>query len=490
MDRQWGRSLILLGTALLVAGVDEQPEHPITDYDASQLPEYARGSAATDPELPLAEDPESPATDLSSWLSPWERSVSLTPSQDDRWGIPYAELSGVTAFGMRLHETLVRVKIFPHSDDLPPHGREQNPRVAVLRNVEACAIYPGDRQVPRRSGRMLQRAYVIALDVRKLTDPLYIRCHGTTTVERVGRDSHFSYVGDFWVRSSPGQPKSLEIVNVVPLENYLQGVLPAEVFPSWPTEALKSQAVAARTYALFHLLAARRRTPVPAFDVDDSVHYQAYTGTSQRAPETDLAIAATRGQVLSYQGRIIRAFYHADSGGHTESAEEIWGGYVPYTIARPEPAVSQHVRTMAWRAETTLAEVNLALRKQRVIDRHESIVRLETQPRDRTKGGRLKSVWLVLQDGRRVRASLPSMRRAFPLRSANFHIRQAQDQVSFIGTGSGHGVGLNQKGACVLAGKFAWEYGRILRHYYRDTTVCRIDGWSLSGVPSCQDADS
>jgi stage II sporulation protein D len=103
-------------------------------------------------------------------------------------------------------------------------------------------------------------------------------------------------------------------VNVLPMEDYLKGVVPAEMPPYWGVEALKAQAIAARTYAVEHLGGAD-------FDLRASESDQAYSGLTEQRAESNAAVDGTRGQILTYQGKPIVAFYMASDGGHTESSE-------------------------------------------------------------------------------------------------------------------------------------------------------------------------
>jgi SpoIID/LytB domain protein len=103
-------------------------------------------------------------------------------------------------------------------------------------------------------------------------------------------------------------------VNVLPMEDYLKGVVPAEMPPYWGVEALKAQAIAGRTYAIAHLGGAD-------FDLRASESDQAYSGFTDQRGDSTTAVDATRGQVLTYQGKLITAFYMASDGGHTESSE-------------------------------------------------------------------------------------------------------------------------------------------------------------------------
>lgn len=121
----------------------------------------------------------------------------------------------------------------------------------------------------------------------------------------------------------PGD-KKIDIINEVGLEDYILGVLYGESIPSWNIEAHKAQAVASRTYALYHLR--RHKT----YDFCDQTHCQRYRGRSRNTGFIN-AVASTRGEVMLYRGKVINAFYHASSGGRTENNDDVWGGEpLPY----------------------------------------------------------------------------------------------------------------------------------------------------------------
>jgi stage II sporulation protein D len=122
----------------------------------------------------------------------------------------------------------------------------------------------------------------------------------------------------------------LRAINVVGLEQYLYGVVPSEVPSTWPAEALKAQAVAARSYALSHLQAG-------AFDLYDDVRSQVYLGIPHEKPSTNAAVDATAGRVLLYAGRVAKTFFFSTSGGRTMSAADAWGEVVPYLVSVPDP---------------------------------------------------------------------------------------------------------------------------------------------------------
>lgn len=131
--------------------------------------------------------------------------------------------------------------------------------------------------------------------------------------------------------------QTLAAVNVLELEAYLRGVLPREVPPSWGNyggmEALKAQGVASRSYTLYHLQRGRHT----GYHLCDTQHCQVYGGKSSETENTNSALEQTRGEILTYNGLCIEAFYHASNGGFTEVPENVWRNPLPYYDSAPDP---------------------------------------------------------------------------------------------------------------------------------------------------------
>ncbi len=125
---------------------------------------------------------------------------------------------------------------------------------------------------------------------------------------------------------------NIDTVNVLSIENYVRGVVPAEMPSHWPAAALQAQAIAARGYALTSL-----RPDNPVWDLDDTPNFQAYLGVNHETESTNAAVDATAEQVVTYTGEPVRAFYFSSGNGHTESNEDVFGGNpVPYLRAVPD----------------------------------------------------------------------------------------------------------------------------------------------------------
>ncbi|NET72605.1 MAG: SpoIID/LytB domain-containing protein, partial [Sphaerospermopsis sp. SIO1G2] len=169
-------------------------------------------------------------------------------------------------------------------------------------------------------------------------------------------DKGFVYIGDRWFRGRTlivPTEKGLTAVNWVDLEEYLYSVLGGEMNSSWPAEALKAQAIAARTYALYKREEQRNN---PVYDLGDTPdRWQIYKGVSSESRSIYDAVDSTAGQVLTYNNRIILSVFHACSGGHTENVEDVWGNPLPYLRAVKD--FDQNIKQCNWLRTFTPAEI-------------------------------------------------------------------------------------------------------------------------------------
>ena len=125
--------------------------------------------------------------------------------------------------------------------------------------------------------------------------------------------------------------QKLTVINNVDLEDYIKGVVPSEMPSSWELEALKAQAIAARSYALANL---GKRASL-GFDLKDTPEDQAYGGASAETSKTNSAVLETDGLVLTYNYKVVPAYYSASAGGHTLNAKQAWGSDLPFIRAVP-----------------------------------------------------------------------------------------------------------------------------------------------------------
>ena len=141
----------------------------------------------------------------------------------------------------------------------------------------------------------------------------------------------YKWYGGFEYRRSTGG--NLNVINVVGLDDYIKGVLPYEMSPTWPLEALKAQAVCARTYALLQT----RHYDSYRFDVCNTTDCQVYQGANQASALTDQAVDETAGIVAAYGGKYAETYYYSCNGGASESSENVWTNALPYLVGKEDP---------------------------------------------------------------------------------------------------------------------------------------------------------
>ena len=251
-----------------------------------------------------------------------------------------------------------------------------------------------------------------------------------------------------------------QVVSRVALEPYVESVVASEVYADWPAEALRAQAVVARTYALYQ----RSRRVAEAFDMDSSVLSQRY-GAAPVSDGVRRQVAATRGEYLSHSQGPILAVFHSAAGGRTASAAEVWGESLPYllSVVSPDDAAPDHF----WSFEIDRVDFFELLRGAGLQTRDGDVTVTERGPSGRVSRVRAGDVEL---SGRDLRDMLGGR----GLRSTLFETRSEGGRVTFLGSGFGHGVGLSQWGAHALAEQ-GWDYKRILAHYYPGTALLNLN---------------
>ena len=163
------------------------------------------------------------------------------------------------------------------------------------------------------------------------------------------------YRGGLRLIAAPG---GFTVINDIEMEEYLRGILKIEMNPDWPPEALKAQAVLARTYALRN----KKRHQQQGFDVCSLSHCQNYRGANAETDRTDGAVNATKGQILTWNGSVADVYYHSDSGGATSDIASVWGKKTPYLVTRTEPVVYTSPNSN-WTARLTASQIESALTK-------------------------------------------------------------------------------------------------------------------------------
>ena len=320
-------------------------------------------------------------------------------------------------------------------------------------------------------------------------DTLLLACEGGF----VGFSGHW-YRGRFRIYASA--PEGITLVNEVGLEDYLRSVLPNEIGTpkNGAYEAVKAQAVAARSYTLGYL---GRRADL-GFDLWATVEDQVYAGTTLENQQSDQALRETRGEVLLCEDAPIRALYSSACGGRTANVEDVWPWpWTPYlrsvldAAAPGEAPWCSGSANFRWREEWPAADFMAMLRQYAAASEGDRATLagdlLGVQIRARSRCGRVEELVVsttkgdFVVRGDRARWALRRPGGSAILRSSLFKIGVARasdgspTRVIATGAGNGHGIGLCQWGALGMsrAGK---PYREILRHYYKDTTLARVQG--------------
>lgn len=278
-----------------------------------------------------------------------------------------------------------------------------------------------------------------------------------------------------------------KIIKKMDLEEYIKGVVAAEMPASFHIEALKAQAIAARTYTVkrMKLLEGKPNKDHPEVDVcSDSTHCQAWIsqeqfkenlkknfgmfGYKKYLNRVSQAVEDTRGLILVYDDRPIDPLFHSTSGGFTENSEEVFSAKVPYlrSVASPyEKHSPKLISTIDMKANDF---VKVLKAKFKGLDMDVKDIPSGIKVLDVSVGGRIINIKIgnKVLSGREVREALS-------LNSTNFKIEKEDDRVKITTIGYGHGVGMSQYGADGMAKK-GYGYEEILKHYYTGVEVKKI----------------
>lgn len=278
---------------------------------------------------------------------------------------------------------------------------------------------------------------------------LLIKSHGPPIIF-----NNHKYSGEFVVsKSSDGK---ILVVNKLPLEEYLVGIVASEMPANWPIEAIKAQAVTARTYAIY-----QRSGKNGDYDLEATVLDQVYEGIPANEGNVRQAVEETSGATLSYHGKPFKSFFHSLCGGQTESAQNVWGDKNLFPTIKDEyclrapnskwmyviskPKLASKLNNSGFPA-TTITSIEIESRKDNP--------RVATI----TIGTGTQTFFLQGSDFRKIVGYNQ-------LRSTWFNASMSGDTITFSGRGYGHGVGMCQWGAKGMA-EAGRSYKEILEHYY------------------------
>ncbi|HDZ77653.1 MAG TPA: SpoIID/LytB domain-containing protein, partial [Candidatus Omnitrophica bacterium] len=258
----------------------------------------------------------------------------------------------------------------------------------------------------------------------------------------------------------------LSVINYINIEDYIKGVLFHEVSHRWPIESLKAQAIATRTYALYHAQMNKDKD----YDVSSDIYSQVYGGKNSERYRTNKAVRLTTGLVLFYEGKIFPTYFHATCAGKTEDANQLWDINLPclksvdclFCVGSPHFKWEKNIIFSQILDKLNAAGYNLeSLEDIQIIERNNS---------NRVKILLLKSNKEELSiSGKHFRQIMDPKE----IRSLNFSLEINEGSVDFFGFGWGHGVGMCQWGAYFMS-KQGYKYQSILQFYYSGAEIGKI----------------
>lgn len=334
--------------------------------------------------------------------------------------------------------------------------------------------------------------------------------------------SGYNYYGAFEYNRVNGN--DITVVNIVELEDYVKGVIPYEMSASWPIEALKAQALCARSYALRNL----NKHASAGFDLCNTTDCQVYRGTSHASANSDAAVDETAGLYVTYNGQICQTFYHAASGGATENSENVWNEAIPYLRAVEDQFEDNITFTgKTWSYTISPLTVTKILQSKNYsvssivdvyvdaytdagnvyglsfVDASGKVQRV-TKEAARTilnssaygtyvhsqrftisadaelyylnsqLPASLQQSYAIGADGKIERVLLRPAQVSLLSASGISKIEVDNDNFHINGRGSGHNVGMSQQGARGMALE-GYDYRAIIKHYYTDVTIFSVD---------------
>lgn len=262
------------------------------------------------------------------------------------------------------------------------------------------------------------------------------------------------------------QDLTLTVVNHIEVDDYVKGVLYNEISNKWPLEAIKAQAVVSRTFALYNAKINAHKD----YDLTNDIYSQVYGGKTSEKYKTSFAVDKTKGEILTYNGEILPAYFHSTCAGHTEDVSVLWNQDLA-PLKGVECKYCRKSKHYKWSKCFSLHQIRDTLLKNdyQIDDIQDIIVT------DRNKSGRVTQLKILGKD-KELLISAKDFRQIFNpqvIRSTNFNVQISDANACFNGLGWGHGVGMCQWGAYFMAYK-DYKYDAILSYYYPGAKISRL----------------
>ncbi|MGE4484959.1 MAG: SpoIID/LytB domain-containing protein [Oscillospiraceae bacterium] len=286
----------------------------------------------------------------------------------------------------------------------------------------------------------------------------------------------YKYYGSFQYARLSGE--DLTVVNFVGLEDYVKGVIPYEMSASWPIEALKAQAVCARTYVMSHLNAHKSN----GFDLCNTVDCQVYRGTTSATANSDSAVDDTEGQYLMYDGTLCETYYSSSDGGASESSENVWPNARGYLIGKEDPyeaAVINKIANYNWTVTYTANQLTAKLQNKGYSC--STITKFEIV--EFTPTGNVYKIKFTDVNGKTFTFSKEYVRTVLGLRSPRYAVNgdtaDSRDVTLYVNGTSGTTTG------SAIPSSYAIGSGGTTKVVVSDDTFCAITGsGTVEAVPT------
>ncbi len=328
----------------------------------------------------------------------------------------------------------------------------QGARISSTGDIRITVIETGETRTMKRKSEAYFTPHNVLKPVKIETWKTFLRVDGK------------DYRGSIEIHNILGV---LHVINSVRVDEYLFSVVPSEIPSGWPVEALKAQAVAARTYTYHHLLKKGKKN---IYDLDSTRKFQVYNGASAEVESTTKAVLQTAGQIITHEDIPVVAYFHSTCGGKTIDDKYVWKGKdLPY-LSGVKSEYCRESPYYRWETFLSIHEIRDALN------------------RSGTKAGKIKKIVFKKHDGRVVSVTIEhsqglavfsgnDFRLMFPvkkIKSTYFTTRKVKDGLRIKGKGWGHGVGLCQWSAKGMAER-GMNYKKILYYFYSDVKIRRLN---------------
>lgn len=345
---------------------------------------------------------------------------------------------------------------------------ESNYKVTITATTDFVIIDLEKNKIicfPLKNQRYIFTSYSKGIQITNIgyvKGPLKIK---SNTGGKIKVNNHF-YYGEIEIMNSFLEGKLL-IINKIDLEKYLEGVISYEISPLWPEEAIKAQAVVARTYVLMHYQ--KNHNNKNSYVIDNTIAYQVYNGTLDNEKVKEI-IKITEGEVIVYEDNLASVYYHSTCGGHTENIINVWSNkiFLPYL----KGVVCNYCRNSPYSAiwEYKISFLDLEKKLNRAGYKIKGIKEIKLLHSEETN--RVISL-IIYNSNESICINANTFRSILgynEFKSTIFDIKYQEKELVFRGQGWGHGVGMCQWGAKGMA-EVNFNYTEIISYYFPNTNI-------------------